>query len=166
MITFLGCLSLVLLVAGVASRPQPDAWFRGLRKPRGCPPCWSLGLVWTALYATLAVALCLVWQAPDSSERTLGLGALATQLLLHAAWGWVLFRNHAPFSAFCNLLGQWPAALTATLCFHEVLPLAGWLVAPCLGWLSVTLWFTFRLWRLNPTGLPDPEPQRRERYVW
>src|SRR5436305_9993065 len=61
-------------------------WYDGLKKPSWTPPSRVFGPVWTALYASMAVAAWLVWRRRGTHRVALALGLFGLQLALNLAW--------------------------------------------------------------------------------
>ena len=73
----------------------PGEWYAALVKPALTPPDWIFPVVWTVLYAMIAVAGWLLWRhrnADPSGLLIVGLWVL--QLALNAAWSWIFFGLH------------------------------------------------------------------------
>ncbi|MFH5877319.1 TspO/MBR family protein [Arthrobacter sp. NA-172] len=92
------------LAGSVAADPDGD-WYRGLRKPGWQPPAIAFPVVWTALYADIAVSSAVALDGRDALE-TGGAAtaqkirdyrrALAVNLFLNAAWSWLFWRGRRP----------------------------------------------------------------------
>lgn len=75
---------------------EPDgAWYRSLKSPGWKPPDWVIPVVWTGLYANIAVTSALTL---DELARGHGTQAhrykcaLGLNLTLNAGWSWVFFK--------------------------------------------------------------------------
>ena len=94
---------LATAVAGELATDPTSSWYRSLRKPPWQPPPRAFGLVWTPLYADIAVtsarALDAFEAAGRQGERRAHRGALAANLVLNAGWNAVFFRVHRPWLA-------------------------------------------------------------------
>jgi len=94
---------LATAVAGGFATDPASPWYRSLRKPSWQPPPRAFGLVWTPLYADIAVTSARVLDALDTAgrkpERRAYKGALALNLVLNAGWNAVFFRAHRPWLA-------------------------------------------------------------------
>src|SRR4051812_15374686 len=66
-------------------------WYNGLMKPNWTAPNRVFGPVWTALYASMAVAGWLVWRRRGTHRVTLPLGLFGLQLSLNLAWSGLFF---------------------------------------------------------------------------
>ncbi len=79
--------SLAVAVIGSAlSVTAIDGWYDDLAKPMWTPPNEVFGPIWTALYASMAVAGWLVWRHQPSTARRRALIAYAVQLALNGLW--------------------------------------------------------------------------------
>jgi len=126
-------------------------WYPRLRKPRGTPPDWVFGPVWTTLYVLMAISAWLVW-------REYHLGALAAlliffaQLALNVAWSAIFFGSRMPGVALAEIVILWFAILFTIVVFYLLLPLAAFLLLPYWFWVSYAIYLNFGIWRLNRTG--------------
>ncbi|OBG27592.1 TspO/MBR family protein [Mycobacterium sp. 852002-51057_SCH5723018] len=82
----------------IASPERVPAWYSLLRKPPYQPPGAAFPVVWTLLYADIAVTSAVVIdqfrtaRRPDRAQRYAV--ALGVNLLLNAGWSWLFFRYH------------------------------------------------------------------------
>ncbi|HEU4568724.1 MAG TPA: TspO/MBR family protein [Marmoricola sp.] len=115
-------------LGGLGSRRAASTYAR-LDKPRWAPPGSVFGPVWTALYATLAVA---GWRTYDASPRARGLHL--AQLALNAAWPALFFgiREKRASLMLISALDATVALEAATLRHDDRLAAA--LLAPYLAW--------------------------------
>lgn len=131
-----------ILLAGVsalgalATYPQIPGWYAGLVKPGWTPPNAAFPIVWTALYALMALALWRLWdRAPESPARRPAALLFLAQLALNAAWSPLFFGLHAValgFAVILVLVVLVAATIHAAFRADEV---AGWLLVPYLPWL-------------------------------
>ncbi|MGN0063883.1 MAG: tryptophan-rich sensory protein [Nocardioides sp.] len=92
-----GAVALTAVVGGLATDPG-SRWYQALRKPAWQPPAEAFPVVWTALYAGIAVAgAAAQTELPEGRRRFAG--ALGANLVLNAAWSVVFFRLHRPTAA-------------------------------------------------------------------
>lgn len=78
---------------------EPDGgWYRGLDKPSWQPPPVAFPIVWTTLYADIAVTSAAVLneldRRGDTEEAADFRKALAGNLALNGGWSWLFFRGH------------------------------------------------------------------------
>jgi benzodiazapine receptor len=87
-------------VAGSIATDPSDGWYRRLRKPSFQPPAAAFPVVWTALYADIALtgATALDGLADRSlpDERRRYRRALVVNLMLNGAWSWLFWRARRP----------------------------------------------------------------------
>jgi translocator protein len=140
------------VLGGLWTGPEIPRWYRTLIKPSFNPPGWIFGPVWTTLYLLMAIAAWLVFNAPASSARTVGLSFFAVQLALNLAWSWIFFRKHAIGAAAVEVALLWCSIGATTLLFSQVSAAAAWLMAPYLAWVSFASILNVTIWRLNPSA--------------
>ena len=124
-------------------------WYDGLRKPPWTPPNRVFGPVWTALYASMAVAAWLVWRRRGTHGSPSLWGSSALQLALNLAWTGLFFALRRPGLAFGEIVLLWAAILATLLAFGRVSRWAALLMAPYLAWVSYAAALNFAIWRLN-----------------
>jgi|HigsolmetaAR202D_1030399.scaffolds.fasta_scaffold03347_7 Tryptophan-rich sensory protein (mitochondrial benzodiazepine receptor homolog) len=93
----------VSLVGGLATDTDSD-WYRGLDRPSFQPPGAAFGIVWTALYALIAVSITLTVSRATGAERRALIGLWAANLLVNVAWTWIFFQAHSPVAAGIEIL--------------------------------------------------------------
>jgi tryptophan-rich sensory protein len=139
-------------VAGVSGRwtaAEIPVWYRTLVRPAIAPPNWVFGPVWTLLYALMAIAAWRVQLSAPSALRTWGLALFLIQLTLNFLWSWIFFKQHAIGAAFLEVLVLWASIAATTLTFARISPLAAWLMAPYLAWVTFASILNWAYWRLN-----------------
>lgn len=84
------------VVGSLATKPG-SRWYRSLDLPDWQPPALAFPIVWTALYADLAVSSAATLTALDrdgtEAERSAYRRALGANLGLNAAWSWLFWRS-------------------------------------------------------------------------
>lgn len=144
-----GWLALCFAVAGFGSQFMPGPWFAQLEKPAWNPPGWVFGPVWTLLYAMMAVAAWRVWGRGGWTANRTALALFLAQLLFNGIWSWIFFGLRNPGLAFADIIILWVTLLATVVAFRRVAPVAGWLMAPYLGWVTFASALNFTIWRLN-----------------
>lgn len=136
----------VAALGGWATAGGLEAWYPALAKPSWTPPDWLFGPVWTVLYLSMAVAAWRVW-------RRVGWGgaltAFAVQLALNLAWSVGFFGLRSPGLGVAIIVPLWVAILVALRRFQRVDPVAGWLMAPYLAWVTFAAALNAAVWWLN-----------------
>jgi len=106
-------------VAGALLTDPASSWYRSLDLPSWQPPPRAFALVWTPLYADIAVSTAIALDRLSGdptrrAERTAYRGVLATNLLLNAGWSMLFWRTRRPWlaAAECAALTVSSADLT------------------------------------------------------
>ena len=137
-------------VAGSLGTDPTSSWYRSLDKPPWQPPPPAYGLVWTPLYADLAVVAARTLDRLPAPERAHYRRALAANLVLNAGWNWLFFRMHRPWlaAAECAVLTASSADLVRRTARSE--PRAAAALAPYPAWCAFATALTVALARRNP----------------
>lgn len=128
--------TLVPVIGVAVSASAGDGWYEVLPKPSWTPPEWVFGPVWTALYATMAIAASIVWLARDQDDACCPLSAFGVQLLLNLAWSVCFFGLQSPLLAFLDVCLLWVMVAVTTAEFFLVSRAAGWLMVPYWIWVT------------------------------
>ena len=136
-------------VGGILTSSSVSTWYQTLQKPSFNPPSWVFGPVWAILYGTMAVAVWLVWRSAGAGEAKLPLLLFAIQLCLNVAWSGLFFGLRQPGWAFLEICLLWVAIGASLVSFVRISPVAGWLMAPYLLWVSFAAILNLSLWLLN-----------------
>lgn len=124
-------------LGAAATTPDTD-WYLRLEKPPWDPPTIAYPLVWTPLYADIAVtsaaALTLLEQEGRYDQAAALRRALATNLVLNAGWSVLFWRVRRPWlsAAWCAVLTAHSAALVKRV--GDVDPSLGTALAPYPLW--------------------------------
>jgi tryptophan-rich sensory protein len=148
LIAFLICFVAARL-GSFATTPNLD-WYAGLAKPGFTPPDWVFPVVWTVLFALMAVAL---WRVVAASGGWIAgnraLLPFALQLFLNVAWSFAFFGNQSPAGGFAVIALLILAIVWTMLVFRQKDRLAAWMLAPYLVWVAYAAVLNAAIWRLN-----------------
>lgn len=136
-------------ISGLWTGAEVKGWYRTLHRPGFAPPNWVFGPVWSLLYLLMAVAAWLLWREPRSEMRSWALATFGLQLALNFAWSWIFFRMHAVGWALVEICALWLAIVATVWLFAQVSPMAAWLMAPYLAWVSFAAALNAGFWWLN-----------------
>ncbi len=125
----------------------PGEWYANLNRPAFAPPNWLFGPVWTLLYVLIALAGWLVWRQVGWQSRLVALWGV--QMLLNALWTPLFFGLNWKGVAAIEMALLWVVILGCMAAFRHVSPLASWLMAPYLIWVSFALLLNLGFWWLN-----------------
>lgn len=126
---------------------SPGAWYEGLSKPSWTPPDWMFPVVWTALYLMMSFAAMRIALGPEPGQA---LAFWAVQVALNTLWSPVFFGLRRMRAALVILGFLWLAVLATMLAFLARDPLAGWLMAPYLLWVTIAGALNASVLRRNP----------------
>ncbi|MGG7102010.1 TspO/MBR family protein [Rhodococcus sp. 24CO] len=146
--------TLTALVGSAASRsPEKTLWFRNLRKPAFQPPAVVFPVVWTALYADIAVTSAIAFDRLDetgdhANTRRLALALLAN-LTVNAGWSWVFFRSHRLAAAPVIAAALAVSSSDLVIRVGRVDRSAGVALAPYPLWCSFATVLSAAIWRNN-----------------
>ena len=133
------------------SGPQ-NPWFAALVKPGIYPPPATFGIVWSALYVLMALALAMVLTAPGAKGRWLAVGIFLAQLLPNLAWTPLFFAAHR-ISGALVLIGVLDVLVLLTVVlFARVRLVAALLLVPYLAWVLFATVLNWQFLALNPAA--------------
>jgi len=145
----------VVVVNVVGAAPAilggPDqAWFESLTKPALFPPTWAFGVVWTALFTMLGVAVYLVArEGLEHGSVRVALGLFVVQMAVNAAWTPTFFALQKPLAAL-GVIVVLDALVAATIvAFARIERLAATLLVPYLLWILFATVLNYQFWALN-----------------
>jgi tryptophan-rich sensory protein len=146
LVGFIGLCLLVGAADAALLRNSTLAWYRSLTPPPGTPPIWIFVPVWITLYVAIGTAAWLIW-------RRFGAGAplrlWGWQIAANALWTPAFFGLHEVALALAvNVVLLTLLAATARA-FARLLPIAGWLMVPCVAWTAYAAYLNAGLWWLN-----------------
>ncbi len=126
---------------------KPDEWYDRLRKPKWNPPKWVFPVVWTILYAFIAVAGWLVW-------GQVGFGVVmfvwVVQLILNASWSWFFFGLRRMDLAFVVVSAMAVAVVLFIIMAWPISTIAALLFVPYLAWVCTAALLNWTVWSMNP----------------
>ena len=149
-----GILFLGFFSGALANSGPGNVWFFDLVKPSLYPPPQVFGIVWSALYVLIGIALALVITARGAPGRGLAIGAFVAQLLLNLAWSPVFFGAHQMLAALVLLAVLDLAIVITIVLMRRVRPLAAWLMLPYLAWCLFATLLNWQFLEANPGGEP------------
>lgn len=138
------------LVGVLSNSGSDNGWYAALERPAFQPPDWAFGVVWTALYTMMGIALAAILNEPPSKLRRDALWLFGGQLALNFAWSPIFFGMRMIDLALVVLVVMLVMALAAANTFRRLRPVAGWLLVPYLLWLCLASALNYETGRLNP----------------
>ncbi len=138
---------LVFAAAATGGIFPPGDWYRSLTKPSWTPPDWMFPVVWTVLYIMIAWAGVLVWRADGFGPAIIAWGL---QLVLNAAWSWLMFGRRQIGVALVDAGGMLAAIVAFMVLAWPIDSTASLLFVPYLAWVATAFFLNLRILQLNP----------------
>ncbi|NCP12904.1 MAG: tryptophan-rich sensory protein [Sphingomonadales bacterium] len=142
---------LIGFAAGQLGGPNTP-WFAGLAKPAIYPPPAVFGIVWTALFVMIGLALALVASAWGAHGRGLALFAFAIHFAVTQAWTAVFFGMQDMTTGLMVLGFGTVSLLIAMALIWRVRRNAALLLLPYLAWLCFAGVLNYQFIAANPQG--------------
>ena len=140
----------VALTVGGGLLTEVGPWYRQLRKPSWQPPDWLFGPAWTLILALAAWSAALAWtSAGTRGERTMVVVLYGLNAVAHFSWSPLFFKLHRPDWALWEVPLLWLSILAPIVLVAPFSPLASWLLAPYLLWVSFAAYLNLTIVRLN-----------------
>ncbi len=138
---------LVVAAAQFGAIYRPGPWYEALAKPSFTPPNWLFPIAWTTLYVMIGLAGYFAWKADGIGAAV---GVWLVQLILNAAWSYVMFGRHEIGLALVVLVALWLAIAAFVALNWRRSRMAAVLFLPYLAWVTFAGALNFEVWRLNP----------------
>jgi len=138
---------------GARSSPRDfrnKLWYARLDKSPLHPPDSVFPIVWTALYALMAVSGYRAWLQPNSPARSRALCLWATQLATNAKWTYLFFGQHRPKLALVDIFALEAQIAGYILTAKEVDPAAAACFVPYAAWVAFAAFLNAEIVRRNP----------------
>lgn len=127
-----------------------DSWYYSLQQPGWAPPDYMFGIIWTSIFALIALAGFLGWQkAPTRRTAEIMLGLFALNGFLNLSWSFLFFRMERPDLAFYELIALWLSILALIVFCGRFSKSASLLLVPYLVWVSIAGTLNYQIVQLN-----------------
>ena len=113
-----------------------DTWYRTLNAPSFAPPDLAFPLVWSALYALIAVAGWRLWRRRDLARGRMAFAAWVVQLALNFAWPILFFGQHMIGAGLADIILMVAAIVATIFLALGVDRLSAWLLLPYFAWVA------------------------------
>lgn len=142
-------LALVTAVVGGSITVLGD-WYYSLEQPGWAPPDYMFGIIWTAIFAMIAVAGVLAWErAPTRRDVEITLGLFALNGFLNLGWSFLFFRIQRPDIAFYELVALWLSVLVLIIFCGRFSKASAFLLVPYLIWVTIAGALNHQVIQLN-----------------
>ena len=135
---------------GLCAGTKVKAYFAELRWPRYSPPLWVWSLIGLLYYATFFFVLYRLLLFPlPTTLRSATIVLVLVMMLLNAMWNYVFFRMRKLYMSFVGTT-LFPILDVALLwCLIQLESAAAWSLLPYLVYRVYSLWWIYRLWKMN-----------------
>ena len=146
---FVALCAAVSVIGGAVTATSVTTWYQALEKPAFNPPDWLFPIVWTTLFAMIAVAGWRVWRRAPIAATGRALAVYAVQLGLNLGWSVLFFGFQRIGLALAEIVVLLLAIAANTVLFWRIDRWAGALLVPYLVWVAYAAVLTAALWLLN-----------------
>lgn len=140
-------------IGSLAVDPE-SRYYRKLKKPGFQPKPMVFPIVWTPLYADIAItsglALDELSGPSQVAEQQRLAVALGVNLALNAGWTWLFFRAHRPWLAAAECVVLTVSSVDLARRVGRTDKRLGWALAPYPAWCAFATFLSGTIARLNP----------------
>lgn len=139
-----------LLVAPMES--GENIWYATLNNSVLTPDGWVFSAVWTILYFLIGVALFLIIQKHDKTnrhDRASAYSLFGLNIVFNTLWSFIFFGIQAPRAAIIVLTALIITAVFMARAFYRISRPAFWLVMPYVLWLMFAFYLNGVIIYLN-----------------
>jgi tryptophan-rich sensory protein len=112
-----------------------SGWYESI-KPAITPPNFVFGIVWTILFALIAIAMYFSISNSQGKARKKIITLFALNLIFNVLWSFLFFSRHQPALAFIDLILLWLSIVALIRISWKVSKLASWLLLPYAVWVT------------------------------
>ena len=144
-----GSLALVTAMVG-GTITVLDDWYYSLQQPAWAPPGYMFGIIWTAVFAMIALAGVFVWErAPTRRDVEISIGLFALNGFLNLGWSFLFFRMQRPDLAFYELIALWLSIAALIWFCGRFSRAAALLLVPYIVWVTIAGALNWQVVQLN-----------------
>jgi translocator protein len=112
-------------------------WYPSLIKPFFTPPNIVFPLVWTFLYALMALSFWRILRArPEMGPKATAIGLFLVQIALNVGWSWAFFARRSPYSGLVVITLLFLALVLTMRAFKKIDRPASFALFPYLAWVG------------------------------
>lgn len=127
-----------------------DQWYYSLAQPDWAPPAYMFGVIWTAIFALIALAAVVGWRAAQSRrDAEVMVGLFALNGFLNILWSFLFFRMQRPDLALYELIVLWLSIATLIWFCGRFSKGAALLLLPYLIWVTTAGLLNWQVVQLN-----------------
>lgn len=134
---------------GAISQVNSATWYQTLHKSSLTPPAIVFPIVWSILYAMIAISGWYLWQHRQQPQAKTALGFYSAQMVLNWAWSPLFFNFHLiAVSFYCIILIALLTLITILLTKNNF-KFSSIMLIPYFMWLIFASYLNGVLWMLN-----------------
>ncbi len=141
-------LAYTFILAGLGVLLAGGFDLESLNQPPLAPPAWLFPVVWTVLYALMAIAAYRVFVS-DDMDRGPALRLYLLQVIVNVLWPFLFFRLEWRLFAFFWLLLLIALVILTMVSFFRIDRVAFWLFVPYLAWVSFAAYLNLAYYLVN-----------------
>ncbi len=127
-----------------------DDWYYALEQPAWAPPDYMFGIIWTAIFALIALAAVVAWRSVRSRRDVeIVVGLFALNGFLNILWSFLFFRMQRPDLALYELIVLWLSIAALIWFCGRFSKLAAALLLPYLAWVTTAGILNWQVIQLN-----------------
>lgn len=134
---------------GYYTNADMDAWYQALEKSNLTPAPYIFPIVWSTLYAMIALSGYLTWTHRDTTEGRHALCLFAAYVVANWLWSFIFFTFQLTFGAFIWLVLINALAIVYMMRAWEPSQPSSVLMIPSLVWTLFATYLSFMIWQLN-----------------
>ena len=123
--------------------------FESIIKPALTPPSTVFPIVWSILFAVMAIGVGLIYLSPPSIDRTHGIIIYVLQLLFNFFWSIFFFNTKVYGFSFFWLICLFLLIALMIYKWYKVNKTAALLQIPYLLWVGFAGYLNYSVWMLN-----------------
>lgn len=129
-----------------------------VQRPSWMPPPKAFPVIWSTIGLLRCISSVLVWEAVGRRFFELPILALMAHLCVGDTWNTINNVEKRKGTAAAVVLLVLGSAFNAIYQYYQVLPKAGYVLAPSGLWLSIATVLVWTIWRINPDASGKVEP--------
>ena len=127
-----------------------DDWYYSLAQPYWAPPDFAFAIVWTIVFALIAISGLLAWEnSGDRRTAETVIGLFAINGFLNLGWSFLFFRMQRPDWAFYEVIIFLLSIMVLIVYCGRLSRTSAVLLLPYLAWVSIAAALNYEVIRLN-----------------
>ena len=149
MLTWILAFQLVGYFLGHASQINIATWYSTLHKSNLTPPAIVFPIVWSILYAMIALSGWSLWQQRQHPKAKIALGFYSAQMILNWSWTLLFFNFHLIALSFYCIISIALLTLITIFLTKDNFKFSSIMLAPYFIWLIFASYLNGVIWMLN-----------------